>query len=403
MKTFIKVIRFISLSLLIGFFMAFSVYQGYTAKIAAGLQGYSFFGVLFLLILVFYVTLTLHELGHFFAFKVQGIKLRAIYLTIFVFYRTKQGWRFTIRPKLWILFGGLVVPDLEPITDEAVYQKTVKRFSKALLAAPIVTIVFAVSTLIVFLVMLVVSIDPFWLGTMVYVTLFTLLLSGLYTYTFFLSTNVFFGDFIAYRNMKKDTLFQLIEINQYMMFSLHEQEEGQDFLFSKIKRELSATKLDYSVFHALLINSYLEGVMYEDQKPDEAIDQKILKRSIRPYLRNEQGIETAHALASYHYFKKDVAKAYKLLDQIREGSGKSIPEKLSVYLIKRSEHTLNLKDHASFLADKENVHIGHFWIFEGLVDPYEQLKALHEPLPLVEYVSSIDYIYADVEEEKNDS
>lgn len=403
MKTFIKVIRFISISLFIGFIMAFSVYQGYTQKIASGLREYAFFGVFFLFILVFYVTLTLHELGHFLAFYVQGIKLRAIYLTMFVFHKTKTGWRFTIRPRLWILFGGLVVPDLEPITDEETYHKTVNRFSKALLAAPIVTIVFAVLILIIFMAMLVFSVDPFWIGTMVYVTLFTVLLSGLYTYTFFLSNNVFFGDFIAYRKMKEDSLFQLIEINQYMMFSLHEQDEGQDFLFSKIKAELSETKLDASVFHALLINLYLEGVIYGGQEHDEAIDRKILNQSIRPYMRNEQGIETAHALACYHYFKKNPAKAYELLDLIREKSGKHIPEKLKDYLIRRSEHIMNLKDHASFLSNRENVHIGHFWIFESLIDPYEQLKELHEPLPLIEYASPIDYIYVDLEEEKSDS
>ncbi|MFP4186651.1 MAG: M50 family metallopeptidase [Acholeplasmataceae bacterium] len=403
MKAFIKAIRFISIALFIGFFMAFSVYQGYIETIRSGLEGYGFFGVLFLLILVFYITLTLHELGHFLAFRLQKIRLRAIYLTIFVFYRTEQGWRFTVRPRLWVLFGGLVVPDLAPINDEKTYQKTVDRFSKALLAGPIVTIVFAVLVLILFWLVLIFAVDPFWIGTTVYFTVFTLLLSGLYTYTFFLSTNVFFGDFVAYRHMKEDPIFQLIEIDQYTVFSLHEQEETTDFLFSKIKRVLRETELDYSVFHALLINAYLEGVMYGDKQPDEAVDQKILRRNIRPYMRFEQGIETAHALACYHYFKKDVARAYELLDRIRQGGGKSIPEKLKVYLIKRSEHAMHLKDHASFLADRENVHIGHFWIFDGLIDPYEHMKALHEPLPFSEYTSSIEYIYADSEKEKSDS
>lgn len=403
MKTFIKVIRFILISLIIGFFMAFSVYQGYTEKIASGLRTYSFIGVLFLFILVFYVTLTLHELGHFLAFYFQGIKLRAIYLTMFVFHKTEKGWRFMIQPRLWVLFGGLVVPDLEPITDEESYRKTVNRFSKALLAAPIVTIAFALSVLMVFIVTLLLPVDPLWMGTMVYVTLFTVLLSALYTYTFFLSNNVFFGDIIAYRKMKEDTLFQLIEINQYMMFSLHEQSEGEDFLFKKIKQELSETKLTYSVFHGLLINLYIEGVMYGNQEPVEALDRKIRNRNVRPYLRNEQGIETAHALACYRYFQKDVAKAYAILDHIRKGTGKHIPDKLKDYLVKRSEHIMHVKDHATYLSDRENVHIGQFWIFESLIDPYEQLAKLHEPLPFVEYASPIDYIYVDPEEEKSDS
>src|SRR5690554_1605505 len=155
-------------------------------------------------LLVFYITLIFHELGHFIAFKVQKIKLRALYITIFVFYKTKEGWRFTIKPKLWVLFGGLVVPDLELIEDDKTYHEIAKKFAISLITAPIVTISLLGFTIIMFILTVIFSTNSLWIGTISIMTFYVILLSALYIYTFKLSNQNFYGDFVAYKKMKDD-------------------------------------------------------------------------------------------------------------------------------------------------------------------------------------------------------
>ena len=139
---------------LIGCIYTILIYNGIWFKLTSGLKSLSLIGYLLWFIFAFYFTLTLHELGHFLAFYFQKVKLRAIYLTIFVFYKNEKGWHFTIKPKLWILFGGLVVPDLGEIRNEEEYKSLSSKFSKSLIAAPIVTISLLVITLITFVLLM---------------------------------------------------------------------------------------------------------------------------------------------------------------------------------------------------------------------------------------------------------
>ena len=103
---------------LIGIIYTILIYNGIWFKLTSGLESLALIGYFLWFLFAFYFTLTLHELGHFLAFYFQKVKLRAIYLTIFVFYKNEKGWHFTIKPKLWILFGGLVVPDLGEIRNK---------------------------------------------------------------------------------------------------------------------------------------------------------------------------------------------------------------------------------------------------------------------------------------------
>ncbi len=400
MKKAIKALIFIFVSFMAGVGFTALAYHGLWLNITTGLQATTFWGFLLVLVLMFYLTLTIHELAHLIAFRLQGVGIRALYLTIFVFHRTPKGWRFAIKPKLWVLFGGLVVPDLEPIEDETAYQRVVKRFANALIAAPVATLAFAFLSLVLFAVVLMTSTQPVLIGYMLMATVVTLFLSALYTWTFFLSNEMFYGDIVAFRKIKQDPVFQLIQINQYTMFSLHDHEKTETFLWQNIIGLLSQTRLRHSLFHTMLVNTYLEGVIYQGRAIDKVVDGKINRLTIHPYLHKEQGLQTAYELVCYHYVKQEACKAMLLYQDIEKQVSRRLPEKLKTYLSKKTAHLIHLEDHSDFLADHDNTYIGQYWIFDVLLDPYALLEHMHQPLPYVECSSPVPYLYEQAEEDK---
>jgi len=53
---------------------------------------------------------------------------------------------------------------------------------------------------------------------------------------------MFYGDFVAYKKMKTDPIFQLTQINQYTMFSMVETEKTSQYLFEKTRDILKEIK-----------------------------------------------------------------------------------------------------------------------------------------------------------------
>ncbi|MBE0700057.1 MAG: hypothetical protein IH571_00050, partial [Acholeplasmataceae bacterium] len=334
-------LKFIIIWFFIGFFFSFLLYTGTWYKIRTGLGSVSILSYILLFPAMFYLTLTLHELSHFISFRCQGIRLRAIYITIFVFYRTEKGWKVTIKPKLWVLFGGLVVPDLSPIETEEDYQSTARKFSMSLLVAPIVTISFACATLLMMIMVLAFSNQTGLIGHLLVSTVYVLAFSSVYTLSFFLSNDAFYGDFVAFRKMKTDLIFQLVQINQYLMFSLQNHEKTNDFLWKKIELAMIETNLSNALFHTMLVNNYLEGVVYNEKTALPEIDLKLNGLNIHGYMSKEQGLQTAYELCHYHYLRKDVKKAYELFDRIQRRANKKLPEKLLEYLKRKTSHVMH--------------------------------------------------------------
>jgi len=344
--------------------------------------------------------LTLHELGHFIAFYVQKVKLRAIYLTIFVFYKDEKRWHFTIKPKLWILFGGLVVPDLGEIKTEEDYELLSAKFRKSLIAAPIVTIVLLSISLITFVLLMIFSPNIHLNGLITLNTLYITLISTLYIYTFGLSNQMFYGDFVAYKKMKEDPIFKLAQIDQYTMFSLNDSKETVKFLWEKSRETLRSTPLNGTMFYHVVITNYLDGILKNDYPIDSEIEEKLKHLNLNTLCRSEQGLSLAYDLCFYDYKKGHVEQAYKRFERIQTKIGIKLDEKMALYLRNKSAHILHLEDHQDFLNEKDNLYIGQAWIFEALIDPYEMLIAYHKPLPYVEY--SCPVVFDEPEEQKSD-
>jgi hypothetical protein len=397
-KKSVKILYFLIFSFFLGFIYTLLVYQGIWGKITGGLSDIPIWAYPLWILFSFYLTLTLHELGHFFSFIFQKVNVRAIYITIFIFHKTEKGWRLSINPKLWILLGGLVVPDLGEIKDEETYQKKLKAFANSLLAAPIVTIVFLILSVISTILLTIFSNNETLIGIFVLNTLFIALLSTIYIYTFKLSNPLFYGDFVAYKHMKENEVFQHGQICQYTVFSLNESSETEKFLFEKTNRILEKLEINNTLFHTLLVTQYIETILSGEYEINPIIDQKLRKLNIQSYLRNEHGFMLANDLAFYFYTYKDVEKAYQIILQVYHKEYPKLNEKLVKYMRNKSFHLLHLEDQSEFLKVKENIYIGAIWIFDRLIDPYEDIDTQHQPLPYVPYVCEV---HLEEQEEEN--
>jgi hypothetical protein len=404
MKTLLKILIFIIAALLTGIFSSFLVYSGLWETFSTGWKTIGFFGGVFILLVSFYVTLTVHELAHLIAFKVQGVGIRALYLTIFVFHKTEKGWRLSVNPKLWILFGGLVVPDLPEIPDDQTEERLTTAFARALIAAPVATIVFASIVIMTFILSVTIPAGPLLIGIMGRAALFVTLLSALYTVTFFLSNDTFYGDVVAWRKIRTDDAFRIAQFSQYLMFSTTAGQASEDHVWKRVTARLREHGIGPSLFDALVLSIYLTGIIREDRESDETVDRMVREKNVNVYLRKEPTLEIAYEIALFHYRKHDVERAYRLHEDLSRKVGKHIPEALRTYLAKRSAHLMHLEDNSAWLSENENIHIGQFWIFETLVDPYEHQKETHQPLPYIEYSSPVAYLYEHhaTEEEKSD-
>jgi hypothetical protein len=393
-----KILILILSSFMIGFISVLLVYEGILDKFTSGLASIHFLLYILFFILTFYITLTIHELGHFLSFYFQKIGLRAIYLTIFIFYKTKSGWKFAVKPKLWFLFGGLVVPDLGEIKSDEDYEEVSKKFANSLITAPIVTISFLILMIITFILTFIFSNNYQFLGVITIFTFYTILLSSLYIYTFSLSNQMFYGDFVAYKKMKNDLVFRLAQITQYQMFTLKDSTETNLYMFNKIRLALIDINITQNLFHTMLLIHYLDGIIRENYPIDLTIDMKLRRLNIRPYLKKEEGLTLAYDLSNYFYKIKDVKKAYQLFDIIQQVNFEKLDQKMIEYYKRKNMHIMHIEYQDEFLANKENIYVGNNFIFEALIDPFEEIEKYHEKLEFVQYESIVNLVQTEEKE-----
>lgn len=386
----LKIARVIILAFLIGFVVSFLIYQGIWYTMTSGFRAIPFYLYPLLLVLAFYVTLTIHEVTHLVAFKVKGFNILALFLTMFVLYKKNSRWHVGIRPKLWVLFGGMVVPDLPEIQDDQAYEKSIKAFSFSLIAAPIATLVFAFISLFITVLIFIFSEQIALIGYSFVFNLFVLGFSAVYIWSSTLNNDQFYGDFIAHKKMLEDEGFQIIQVNQYTQFSSAYSEASQRFLLNKAKSIIRSKKLTKHLFDVMLTHIYLEGVMQDIDTFDPSIHAQLKVYHVHQLSLSAHGLELAYDLALYYYHLGDLTKAFDMMEILRKKPLKNINHLQKTYLKHRAEHIMHINNHDAFLNNNENLFIGHNWIFDVIIDPYEELKKGHERLPFKVYECKVD-------------
>ena len=388
MKSY-RIILYFLFCFLAGFLFTSIVYLGYYESIKTGFSELKWWAYIIILVVSFYLTLAIHELAHFISFKVSGVALKAIYLTIFIFHKTDKGWRFTIDLNLWVLFGGLVVPDLDLIDNDDMYDHTIDAFRKSLITAPITTIVFALLQFFSFFFVLMYSSHPLFIAIYATSTLIIGFLSFIYIKSFGVSTQNIFGDFVAYKKINNDLSFQLAQIIQYQRFSL-EEPLSNTYLFHRVVLAISKQKsFKQNLFNVMLLIYYLEGVNYYGQQPDESVEETIINVYPRNLRRDDAGLLCAYELAIYKYVRGNVEKAYQLYQQIQKMKYKQVDDKLLTYQKNRFEHITHIEYHEQYLSDIKHVYSDQYWVFNKILNIYKDIEFKHKQLPFLTYESIV--------------
>ncbi len=389
MKKF-KIAIFLYGCLVFGFTYTALAYLNLLEPLKIGLSSLPWWSYLLLPIIAFYVTLAVHEITHLLAFHFNGVKIKALYLTIFVFYKTKDGWKFTVNPKLWILFGGLVIPDLDKVDSDLKYKSTKNAFVMSLLAAPVATIIYMIIAFFAFFTILMFSSSPMVIAIFFVYNLVVILLSIVYIKTFGISTDTIYGDIVAHRKIKNDVWFELVQISQYQQFSVNHGEFNQ-FLYDKTVWMLSTQdKIRLDLFKTMLLVNVLEGINYYSQEPTEKLQSLIDSISPRFFKRDETGLIASFEFAIYYYHMGDVEKSYKIYNQIQKIKYKNIDDELYTYLVNRFEDITHIAYHEVFLNDLSNIYIDHLWLFNKVIDPYKDIEVKHKRQPFIKYESVVN-------------
>lgn len=397
MQTIYRFLFLLFFAFIVGFTFSYLVYLGYWYRFIDGLKTTSWYDYPIWFVLTFFITLLIHELGHLLAFVIQGVKIRALYLHMLIIYHSSRGWALKFSLKHWFLFGGFVVPDLGDISDDESYEKIIKKFSNSLIAAPIVTIVFLVVTILLFLLAILLDFNASFVGFLTLFNAYTIIFSLLYMRSFKMSNKNFYGDFVAYKKMNDNTLFQLVQLLQYSQFTLGDTEKTKAYLFEKTKTYMIENELSTTLFDQVLLMNYIESVCYSGYEDHDIIKSKISRIHKNALYRTEHGLTLLYDIALYCYHLGDVEKSYRMLDEIKQKASQKIDEKLRTFLQYQFEHLLNVADHSSFLHDQDN----HIFSMADLFDVLMEDKEEHKPLPFQSWETPITF--ETIEEEKSDS
>lgn len=365
----IKIVTYLLFSFMVGFLVAFFIYNQTFPKLADSFKIIPWWGYLGLIFLTFLLTLSIHELTHALVFRIKGVRIKAIYLFIFKFIKKNKLFIPSIDFRLAILGGGLVVPDLDPITNQEEYDKISKIFSKSLIAAPIATIVFMVMMIIADFFLILFVNNLYLLGIFTVVTIITIIFSLLYIAASKASTDQIAGDFVAYKRILNDELFRLNAISSYLIFNDKSAIASKEFMNNKRLNYLLRNNQSYNAFNQVLLIDYLSEVIFEDEDVNNLIEKRVLYLNMERLAKTSNGLELGYLIIFRKYQLGLIQDAYQDKNVLENASKETkIPTKELIYKEKKANHLLNIKDESEFLNNYKNIYQGLNFIYKGLID-----------------------------------
>lgn len=386
---------------ILGFLMSILKHTGLWIKLTSSLKSYNIFLYILSPFLFFFIGILVHELGHLLSFIFNKIKIRALFVLIFIFKRNKNNkWVFQIKPSNIKLLGGLVVPNLPVIKTEEEYLDIKNKFTKALIAGPIISIIYLVVSILSFILIWLFTNNQFLISTlflqMIFISLMTLLIIA----SSKVHTDELYGDFVAHKKFKEDEIFAIAQINQYTMFSLTESKETEDFFFNKIisiyaNKELAA----HSIFDYNLLASYISHNLSLD-KLDLSLDSYISKFNIYTLSRSKHGYELGFLISAYYYKKEDVKTSYEIYHKISNMNNSYFTTLESTLIKKEYAHLINLENNESYFDEHKDYMFSDLELLSPVIDFDKLFEDKKKVLTFVPYYSNID-LNNIVEKEEN--
>lgn len=319
-----------------------------------------------LIILTYLMAVGIHELGHFTCFTRNGVKMYALFLTIFMFVNEDGRWKLKIRPNSVTLIGGIAIPRIHAVKTESEFKHLQKAFSRAIIAGPVTSFVF-------WLAMVAVAVPVMIIAENIYVKslLFTFACSLTIITLFLLVTSLFkneiaIGDFPAYKISKNDSFFVASQLYQYGLFYSEpdkirrENTYLKELIIKGLSKRLGEQNLHIYTLATLdsLIVEYLTG---EYPELPDVIPQYVEFILKTPRAFERINISDIALILWFHIIRfiySDNERKQEAIDLYTKLKG-NIIRKTPVleYLTKQIEHVLGIADNSQYLDNKDNIRI----------------------------------------------
>lgn len=325
--------------------------------------------------LVFLVVIAFHELAHAIAFRVQGIKIKAIYILFISFIKKNKILLPYFNIHSLKLLGGLVVPEMPTIDNDKDFYKTVKKFKISIVAAPIASVVLSFILFIVLIILMLVNPGSSFNEIFITVNLYTLLLTLLVNISSSAEAANVHGDYRAYKRFKeRDEIFSYMAIENYFIEGTKAYEESEEYMYNKLISILEKEDRIIPEYYFPLIISYLSSVIYDKKPRSSKVDEGIKRINISSLYYTEQELALAYLICSFYYIDGDIEKAFSLFEQIKKHQSKKIDPKVRTYFEKKQEHHFGLANNLEYLNDDKNIPLGIQVILEPVFHFKKQEK-----------------------------
>ena len=349
--------------------------------------------MLFLLIvvLVYFLAVAVHEAGHFSGFEKNGIRMRAIFVTVFLLIRESDGWKLKVRPNSVTLLGGVAIPDLPVVKDRKHFERLQRVYAKAILDGPIASVLFCFAVLLLTVPLFFLPADGTVQRILSAVILSVIVITVFLLVGCMMKTETVIGDFPAYRLCKNDPSFVAMQLYQYAAFSSdpdHVRRENR-FLKGLMLEALKAEyrQRDFRVFTLntidIFIMEYLTGVSKE---LPEVVWKYIRTLLLSPVVRRKIPHSEVATVLWFHMIRllslrektwENALEEYRFLMDNINGN-----DPVNRYLTRQIEQVLGLADQSEFLKEKKNIRVssvhGLWRNFEGYY--MDEIKLNHDAI-----------------------
>lgn len=316
-----------------------------------------------IVVLVYFLSIAIHELGHFFAFIINKIGMRMLNVLIVSFIYDGSKWKLVFN-RNGAGIGGIAVPNLTAITNEKEFNHMQKGHANAILWGPITS----------FILILIGVMMLFGNGYLRIVGLSLILINLMTVFSCFIKMDGVYGDFPAYKAYKEDDFFAALMMYQYAMFAVNfetvrrDNEYLRDVLLKGLVPRMENKKTDILTVAcaATFIQEYLVGVA--DEVPEQVI------AYIDYYEGNYKRIVAANNTESNKqlllyiaYFYQKEGLTDKAMDIHKNFIQKLPKTDVFNYWKIQSEQMILGIDHSSYLLDTKNIKPGlSYGVFKKL-------------------------------------
>ncbi|SDZ46190.1 hypothetical protein SAMN05421736_11394 [Evansella caseinilytica] len=353
------------ISMMIGAAIGFAIVSGmFQIDMSSEYTSLPFYVNVLIVLFTYFMAVGLHELGHAVSFVKNGFRMRAVVVMILLFIKEDGRWKMKVRPNAVTAIGGIAVPDLDAVKDEADFKQKQRGYAKAVIAGP-------VASVIVWLGLSTIALLVMFSVTNAYVK------SGMFTFTialtlitlFLLATSLIkseiaIGDFPAYSLAKNDRFFMAMQFYQYAFFSSDKESARsknnyvKGVIFEELQKKLEKQDTDLFTMHMMdtFITEYLIGRLtelppvvkdYVDFLQENPVAFSKLKESELTL------IVYLHILRLWYLQPETKEQALGLYEELKSELKPNTA--MRSYLLKQADHVFGLADNEEFLRNKNNI------------------------------------------------